>query len=96
MNLHNRTAQIVAGVYFGLVLLSFLPLALVNDPLAGMLAMTLTQPWSYLFVLLLDAVNPALLDSGLGVLTTLLGGVINAGLVYVLIRVLGNFTRRSA
>jgi hypothetical protein len=89
-----RWPLLLAMGYSVLVCASALILLFGEDAVAGVLLLVLAFPWSYVFTALVDAVNPALLDSGMaGVLDSLHGGAINAAIIYLLASALA---RRSA
>ena len=53
-----------------------------NDPLWGIYAVLLTQPWSTLGISIIDAINPTLMDQGGGIAVLILGGLLNAFILY--------------
>ncbi|MEZ5410488.1 MAG: hypothetical protein R2761_20845 [Acidimicrobiales bacterium] len=76
-----------AGLYFAAVLASLGYAVAMADTenMAGVLAIALTLPWSGVGTSLANAVSPGLFDTPWpGVVIVVVGGLINAGLIYSL------------
>ena len=73
----------VTIAYLVLVILSALPLVLPNsDALSGIFLVVMTFPWSGLNVVLFDAIDPNLLDTGIGLIGITIGALLNASIIY--------------
>lgn len=78
------------SIYLVLVLLGLIPIFTGDDPLSGIFAILLTQPWSAWLVNLLPS-SPSLL---VGVFSVAVGAAINALILYSILRwLVGRFAK---
>lgn len=90
----HKLASGLAALYFVLVCLSALPLIAQQDALDGIFLVFLTMPWSFGLIMVVDAINPALLDqSVVGGVITLIGALINGVLLFGVGRLLAGGRR---
>ncbi|MCB0166541.1 MAG: hypothetical protein KDI79_20100 [Anaerolineae bacterium] len=83
-NTINKIPFIVVIVYLALVILSIIPIFTGDGPLSGIFAIVLTAPWSALLGNLLPS---SMFDNTAGgLLLIIIGAVINAALLYVIVR----------
>lgn len=81
---------IVTTIYLVLVLLSIIPIFTGNDPLSGIFAVALAQPWVSLFDNLFGLSG----NMATGLILIIVGAAINAAILYYLLRwLVGLFTR---
>lgn len=86
----RRLPTIVTTIYLVLVLLSIIPIFTGDDPLSGVFAVLLTQPWVSLFDNLFGL--PGNLTTGL--ILIIIGAIINAAIIYYVLRwLVGRFAR---
>lgn len=81
----DRVAARYAGRYFAAVLagLGYAAAMADTENMAGVLPIALTLPWSGVGTLLVDSMSPGLFDTPWpGVVIVVVGGLINAGLIY--------------
>ena len=80
-----RRSAVVPLAYLLLVAVAIALPRLAGEPEAGIWAVLLALPWSFLATPLLDAVDPTLMDRGAGVAVMALGGLVNALVLHVLL-----------
>ena len=78
----RRLPTLITTIYLVLVLLSIIPIFTGDDPLSAIFAVILTQPWVSLFDRLIGlSGNPTT-----GLLLVVVGAVINAVIIYYVLR----------
>jgi hypothetical protein len=83
----SKVPAILAGSYFALVLVSVVPVFIGDDAMSAVFAVILGAPWAQLVALVLDAIDPALLDGiATGLALAVVGGAINAAAVFFVSR----------
>lgn len=82
----RKLPVILTAIYLILVILSLIPIFTGADALSGILAITLTLPWSAILSNLL----PGSGSVGVGLLVVAVGAAINAALLYMISRWLVN------
>ena len=86
----KKLPTLLTTIYLLLVLLGLIPIFTGDDPLSGIFAILLTQPWSAWLVNLLPS-SPSLL---VGVLGVAVGAAINALILYSILRwLVGRFAK---
>ncbi|MCB0184505.1 MAG: hypothetical protein KDE31_09575 [Caldilineaceae bacterium] len=78
----RRVPAIVTAIYLVLVLLSIIPIFTGDDPLSGIFAVVLTQPWVSLFDNLFGLSG----NMATGLTLIIIGAVINALIIYYVLR----------
>ncbi|MEZ4673957.1 MAG: hypothetical protein R2932_06895 [Caldilineaceae bacterium] len=78
----RRVPAIVTAIYLVLVLLSIIPIFTGDDPLSGIFAVVLTQPWVSLFDNLFGLSG----NMATGLILIIIGAVINALIIYYVLR----------
>ena len=78
----RKLPMILTLVYLVLVVLSIIPIFTGSDALSGILAITLTLPWSAILSNLL----PGSGSVGVGLLVVAVGAAINAAIIYFVTR----------
>lgn len=78
----RRLPAIVTTIYLVLVLLSIIPIFTGDDPLSAVFAVLLTQPWVSLFDNLFGLSG----NMATGLILILIGAVINAAIIYYVLR----------
>lgn len=86
----RRLPTIVTTIYLVLVVLSSIPIFTGDDPLSGIFAVVLTQPWVSLFNGLFGLSG----NMASGLILVMVGAIINAGIIYSVLRwLVGRFAR---
>ncbi|HRW09109.1 MAG TPA: hypothetical protein P5121_28585 [Caldilineaceae bacterium] len=86
----RRIPSIVTAIYLVLVVLSIIPIFTGDDALSGIFAVLLTQPWVSLFGNLFGSSG----NMTTGLILIIIGAVINAAILYYLLRwLVGRFAR---
>lgn len=86
----RRLPTIVTTIYLVLVLLSIIPIFTGDDPLSGIFAVVLAQPWVSLFDRLLGVSG----NMDIGLILIVIGAAINAAIIYYVLRwLVGRFAR---
>lgn len=86
----HRLPSIVTAIYLILVLLSIIPIFTGADALSGIFAVLLTQPW----VSLLDRLLGTSGNLTSGLILIVIGAVINAAIIYYVLRwLVGRFAK---
>lgn len=86
----RRLPTIVTTIYLVLVLLSIIPIFTGDDPLSGVFAVLLTQPWVSLFDNLFGLSG----NMAMGLILIIVGAIINAAIIYYILRwLVGRFAR---
>jgi len=78
----RRLPTIITAIYLVLVLLLIIPIFTGDDPLSGIFAVVLTQPW----VSLLDNLFGLSGNMTSGLILIGIGAIINAAIIYYLLR----------
>jgi len=78
----RKIPTIVTAVYLILVLLSIIPIFTGDDALSGIFAIVLTVPWSSI----LSSLLPGSGSVAVGLLVVAVGAVINAAIIYFVLR----------
>lgn len=78
----RRLPTIITAIYLVLVLLSIIPIFTGADPLSGIFAVVLTQPWVSLFDNLFGLSG----NMTSGLILIVIGAIINAAIIYYVLR----------
>ena len=73
-------------VYLAVTAVAFALPFIAGAPEAGIWAIVLALPWPLLAIPIIDAIDPSLMDTGLGMVTAGVGALINAFLIRLLFR----------
>jgi hypothetical protein len=83
----RKTVPFVVGVYVLLLLISIVPVFTSGDALSGIFALLLTLPWSVLTFNAIAAIVPGFSEGAAsGLIVFMVGGVVNAILIYLIAR----------